>query len=241
MSELERELRTLGREVAFPAEPDLVDGVRAALARPGRREARRPARRPLAVALAVLAVALAAALAVPPARSALARLLRIGGAEIERVETLPETTPNARLAPGRPLELAEARRRAGFRIRTPSACGHCDTVLYDATIPGGRVTIVWPDERPRLFLMQFRGHAVPFVEKLATPRTGVRAVTVDGVLGYWIAGSPHAVVFRDARGRTLFGRRLARNVLLWERGGVTYRLEGDVALSRALSVSDGLR
>jgi hypothetical protein len=115
-------------------------------------------------------------------------------------------------------------------------------VLYDDTIPGGRVTIVWPGERPRLFLMQFQGRATPYVQKLATPRTRVRFVTVDGLAGYWVAGSPHAVVFEDARGRTLFGRRLAGNVLLWAaRDGVTFRLEGDIPLRRALAIAESLR
>lgn len=241
MSELERELRALGRETAFPAGPDLVEPVLAEL---GRRARYRPAwsvrRRPLLVAFGVLALAVAAALAVPPARSALAELFRVGGATIERVETLPDTQPNARLVPGRPLALAEARARAGFRIRTPAGCRHCDAVVYDGTIPGGRVTLVWPDERPRLFLMQFQGEATPYVEKLASPRTGVRAVSVDGVSGYWVAGSPHAVIFRDASGRVILGRRLARNVLLWERGGITYRLEGDIPLSRALAIARSL-
>ena len=215
--------------------------VRAALERPARRRPAWLSRRPLAVAVAVSALALAAALAVPPARSALADLFRIGGAEIERVDTLPETQPNARLAPGRPLALDEARERAGFRLRTPAGCAHCDSVLYDDTIPGGRVTIVWPGERPRLFLMQFRGQAIPYVEKLASGRTTVRTVTVDEVAGYWVAGSPHAVIFKDARGRTLFGRRLAANVLLWERDGITFRLEGDVPLRRALDVAESLQ
>lgn len=236
MSELERDLRALAASVELPEAPDLVRGVRARLAPSPRRF-----RRPLALGVAAAAVSLAAALAVPPARSALVELLRIGGAEIERVDTLPATQPNARLAPGRPVPLGEARRRADFPLATPPGCRHCDTVLYDDSIPGGRVTIVWPGARPRLFLMQFRGQATPFVEKLATDKTPLRPVSVDGAAGYWVAGSPHAVVFSDRRGRPLFGRRLAENVLLWERDQVTFRLEGDVTLRRALAIAESLR
>jgi hypothetical protein len=239
VTELERDLRALARNVSFPDEPDLVPRVRTELAQPARRRVQLTRRR-LVIALATLALGLAAALAVPPARSALLDLFRIGGAEIERVETLPELQPNAPRAPGRPTTLDDAREKAGFRILTPPDCGHCDTVLHDDTIPGGRMTIVWPDRSPRLFLMQFRGEASPYVEKLATPRTAVRQVSVDGVAGYWVAGSPHAVIFKDARGRTLFGRRLAENVLLWERDGVTYRLEGDIPLRRALAIAASL-
>jgi hypothetical protein len=41
-----------------------------------------------------------------------------------------------------------------------------------------------------------------------------------GVQGLWIAGAPHVVFFPDT------SPRLAGNVLVWERGGVTFRLEG---------------
>lgn len=234
MSDLEHDLRALTSHLGLPEAPDLVRGVRARIAPFPRR-----ARRPVAIGLAAAGLALAAALAVPPARSALLDLLRIGGAEIERVKTLPETQPNQPLAPGRPVSLDDARRRADFAVATPRGCSRC-TVLFDATIPGGRVTIAWPG-RPRVFLMQFRGEATPFVQKRATDRTIVRLVSVAEVAGYWVAGSPHAVIFKDGNGRTLFGRRLASNVLLWERGGVTFRLEGDVTLRRALAIAAGLR
>ena len=42
----------------------------------------------------------------------------------------------------------------------------------------------------------------------------------DGAQGLWIAGEQHVVYWLDAP------PRLAGNVLLWEDGGVTYRLEG---------------
>ena len=237
MSELERELQALAPYVDLPEAPDLAAAVRGRLARPA---SRRSHRRPLVIAFGAAVLALAAALAVPPARSALLDVLHLGGVEIRRVPELPATSPNARLAPGQPVSLTAARRRADFPIATPSDCDFCDPVLFDGSIPGGRVTITWPGVRPRLFLMQFRGAAMPFVDKMAEGRTQIRSVTVDGLAGYWIAGSPHAVIFRDDAGRTLFGRRLARNVLLWEGDGVTYRLEGDVTLARAIKVAESL-
>lgn len=236
MSELEQDLR--GLAVAFPPEPDVADRVRAQLTRPAQPLLHR---RRVAVAIALFVLAALAALAVPAARSALRDLFDIGGAEIRRVDRLPATGPNGRSAPGRPMPLAEARDRADFAVRVPAECDRCDTVLFDDTIPGGRVTIVWPGVRPRLFLMEFRGQATPFVQKLAAPQTGIRTVAVGRSSGYWVSGSPHAVTFRDAAGRILSGRRLARNVLLWERDGVTYRLEGDVTLRRALTIAMSLR
>ena len=79
MPELERDLREVGRLLAFPPEPDLVPAVRARLG-----EAPRPwpfaaRRRVLVLALAALVVAIAAAFAVPPARTAILRFFHIGG------------------------------------------------------------------------------------------------------------------------------------------------------------------
>ena len=84
MSALEQRLQALGRELAYPAEPELAPAVIARLDR-----APFPWRRAAALALAVLAVALAAALAVPQARTALLRWFHIRGATVELVETLP--------------------------------------------------------------------------------------------------------------------------------------------------------
>ena len=243
MTDLESELRELGAELLLPESPDVVARVSNRLAE-NARVVRRRRRTRLGVALALALAAVGAALAVPPVRAALLDALRIAGVELERAERLPETDPTAPLVPGRRVSFADAERAVAFRISAPPpkrGCRRCGEVYLDRTIPGGRVSIVWPGERPRLVLMQFRGTTVPFITKTAGSGTRLRQVDVAGVLGYWITGERHAVVFRDARGRILFGRRLADNVLLWERGGVTYRLEGDVTLARALRLANSLR
>ena len=81
--DLERELIALAPEIAVPVAPDLVPGVMRALERPPENRIRR--RWVLAVALAILA-ALTATLALPDARSALLRILQLGGERIELVE-----------------------------------------------------------------------------------------------------------------------------------------------------------
>src|SRR2546421_9886083 len=109
MPELERDLREVGRLIAFPPEPNLVLGVVGRLTERPRR------RRPLVLALAVLAVSLAAAFAVPPAWTAILRFFHIGGETVERVNVLPPARhrpPGAGPAgPGRP---SRARARAGL-------------------------------------------------------------------------------------------------------------------------------
>jgi hypothetical protein len=232
---LERALRELGREVEFPPEPDLADEVgRRLRTEPAQRRASLLARRPLAVALASLAVAVAAAFAVPQTRAAILDLLNIGGATIERVETLPPAEERGLAVPGRPASLAEAERAATFPLREPD---DYDAVYLDTAFRGGMVSFVSSDER--VVLTQFRGESAPYIEKSAAPGTRISQVEVDGRPGYWLAGREHTVIFSDDAGMVR-ERRVAGNVLLWEREGITYRLEGAQTLDRALELANGL-
>src|SRR5581483_8028348 len=78
--DLERELRALAGEIAWPQTPPLQP----TLAPRGR-----DLRRPLIAAVALALAALAAAFAVPQSRAAILRFLHLGGATIEFVSTLP--------------------------------------------------------------------------------------------------------------------------------------------------------
>jgi hypothetical protein len=232
---LERALRDLGRDVEFPREPDLVEAVgRRLRAEPSPR--RRPlfAGRPLALGLAVLAVAVAAAFAVPQTRAALLDLLGVGGATIERVETLPPAEERGLDVPGRAVSLEEAEQAAAFPLRAPD---DYDAVYLDRSFSGGLVSFV--DRGGRFVLTQFRGESTPYIQKSAAPGTRIRQVEVDERLGYWLTGRRHVVVFADETGNVR-DRRVAGNVLLWERDGVTYRLEGARTLARALDVVESL-
>ncbi len=63
--------------------------------------------------------------------------------------------------------------------------------------------------------------------------TGVEQARIDAETeGLWIAGEQHVVYWLAAP------PRLAGNVLLWERDGVTYRLEGrTLTKERALELA----
>ena len=115
MTELERALVALGRELDLPPEPDLRSRVR-------ERIERRPRyRRALVPALALL-VALGIALAVPEARSAILRFFHIGAVTIERVETLP---------PGRERPLTAGLGPALSRCTTPRRARAWRLYLHD--------------------------------------------------------------------------------------------------------------
>ena len=234
MPELERTLRELARQVEFPPTPELAHVVGQRLRAEPRRSRLALRRRPLAVALAVLALAVATAFAIPPARSAILELFGLSGVTIERVESTPvfDSVTNRRL--GVRVGLDEARAAVPFRLRVPAEKEV--RVTLDRRIPA--VTFVWNDRR--LLLTEFRGTVTPFIRKSAGPGTRIEVVDVNGAQGYWLAGERHFVVFQDARGRILESRA-AGNVLLWELGGLTLRLEGARTKAEALQTAGTLR
>ncbi len=220
---LEHELRAL--PIAFPDEPDVEARVLA-------RVERRPRRRWLVPALAVVA-AVGALLAIPQTRAAILDLLRIGDVTVERVGTQPRA-PSGEPDLGRPTSLGEARGAVDFRLLVPD--GDVEAFVDD-TVRGGMVNLRFDG----LLLSQWRGEQLPYVEKQVGPRSVTLRTVVDGAEGLWIGGAEHVIVFRDRDGVHFKERRLAGNVLLWERGGVTYRLEGARTRAEALAVARDLQ
>lgn len=239
---LERALAAVGRELDVPETPDLVTAV---LAQIGSRSApARPARRRWALAIALIVVAvLAATLAIPDARSALFRFLSIGGERIEVVDSLPEVPVQEDLALtlGEEVTLEEARDASSFPLRELDE-------PPDRVFRGDRGT-VWflygSEERPRLLVAQ-SSLRLPMDEgillkKLAGPGTRVEIVDVDGSPGVFLSGESHFLFLLDEYGLVVEdSARLARDVLIWERDGVGYRLEGDIELDEALRVAESL-
>jgi hypothetical protein len=57
-----------------------------------------------------------------------------------------------------------------------------------------------------------------------------------------VAGAPHEVFYLDDDGNVLADTaRLAENTLLWQRGAVTYRIEGAETLEEALEGARSMR
>jgi hypothetical protein len=238
MTTLENALIRLGRELEIPPTPDLGSAVTRELA-PRRRWFVRPVA--AGVAIAILA-ALAATLAIPDARSALFRALHIGGEEIRFVDQLPQVESDAGLPYrlGRQVSLASARREGGFRLREldrrPDAVylGEHGTVWYLYGTP----------EHVRLLVAQTPELRIDrrFMFKLVSPETTVSEVSVDGARGYFLSGAPHVVLFVDREGNVIDdSARLTKDVLVWSRDGITYRLEGDFDRGEALRLARSLR
>lgn len=214
---IEQELR--GLEIAFPPAPDLRANVLGRLERPRRR-------RWLIATLAVVA-AFGALLAIPQTRAAILRVLEIGGVRIERTDTQP-TGERSPLVTGRRVTLAEARSAVQFPLAVPSTY---ERVYLNADVPGGMVSFVWNGH----VLSEWQGEQI--YQKSVGPGTEIQQVQVDFAPGAWVTGAPHSLTFVDRNGvpreQT---RRLAGNVLIWHRAGVTYRLEGAKSLAEALKL-----
>jgi hypothetical protein len=167
MTELERALVRLGRELELPATPQLAAAVGPRLGRRRRRFW------PVVVAVAI---AVAVAFAVPGSRAALLRFFHIRGAEVRIVERLPPLGPTGSL--GVPIGVGAA----DFRL-----------LLLDGRLPDR----VYASEGgywlryPGVLLFELRSGNAPFLKKVAGAAAAVEYVDVGGDPGIWI-GVRHA-------------------------------------------------
>jgi hypothetical protein len=260
VTELERTLTQLGRELEFPETPDLAPRVRARLGRPAPTRRRRPALLPAAGLRRALALALIALLvlaggvfaAVPSVRDSVLEFFGLQGATVERREQLPPTPETRPLQLGQRTTLEDATDMLGFTPLVPADPGDPDEVFVKRDIPGGELSLAY---RPRpglpeaaqtglgLLVTQFRGDLAPeFIGKLAPETTRIERLRLGGERAIWIEGTPHFFFYRRPDGmtdeRTL---RLAANVLLLERGNRLVRLEGGFDRERAEEIARSLR
>ena len=241
---LERELLGIGLE-AFPEPPDLASLVSARLEREPS-PARRARRRAVAVLVAAtLVVALASAvLAVPEARSRVLHWFGIGGVHVQLVDTLPPVAEGTPLSVGVPVSLAEARARVGFRILVPGGDVGPPDEVYVGHFSVDEVTLLYgrPD-RVRLLLTEAVGTLnTAFAAKYVQGSAQVKQLEIGGQAAVWIAGAPHEFVFVAPNGGVVSAPlRLDKNTLLWQRGKLFLRLEGDLQLAQALRIARTLR
>ncbi|HEX4931095.1 MAG TPA: hypothetical protein VFV62_10345 [Gaiellaceae bacterium] len=231
MSELELRLIALRDEIAWPDTPI----VRPVL---DRRPARASRVRPLALGFAIVLAVLAGVLALSPgARSAFLEIFHLKGATVERVDELPEVEARP-IDFGEVVSRAEAERRVGFELLD---LGEPDAVF----VRGNRLaSLVYGSvDRPHLVLSELRGTVWDgLVKKIGGPGTRIDQVTVDGERGLFITGDEHFVMFFDETGEiTDEPTFLAGTVLLWNRGPLLLRLEGDLTRAEALELAKSVK
>ena len=216
-------------------------------------------RRLAVVGLAAVLLAAAVLVASPGTREAVARRLGLRGVGVELGGPPPPTVttrPGERLdlGLGGRVTLEEARRRVGFPVLVPGAAGFRQpaAVFVNGNMPpGGRVDLVYrarpglpasPFTDAGLLVTEFQGQPSPlFLTKVAAAGM-VEEVAVGGEPGYWFSGEPHFFTYQDARGEVREERtRLAGNTLIWQRGDLTLRLEGEITKQEALAVAESMR
>jgi hypothetical protein len=239
-SALEQQLAELGAWLEVPPAPDPAAIVAALPDRDpsARRRSPRQARRVLVPAIVItLVLGAGAAFAVPASRHAILRVLGLQGERIERAPTPTPFPPAAarRLHLGRRIPLAHARRAAGFTaLITPRA-----SAAYLAhDLPGGRITLV----AGRVLVVEFRGDVGELMLKVVGPSTHHRLVRVNGGQGAYLYGAPHELIYLAPDGSLRSDTvRLAGNVLVWQQGRLTIRIEGTKTLAQALALARTLR
>ena len=232
--DLETALRAVGTRLDVPPTPQVTDAVLARLDSP---VARRPVGRLVAAAVAVLIAFLTAVVVSPTVRAAVYDLLRVGGVEIHENEKAPPPVSVEPVLPGeRDVSLAEAREAAPFPLRLPAHLGDPDNVRLINGNPPRVVSMAFGAVR----IDQFDGGLAPMFSKFAGA-DDIRQVTVDGGPGVWV-DRPHVVIYNDRDGtQHEETARLAGSTLIWEKNGITYRVEGALTQPEAIAIADSLR
>lgn len=248
---LEAGLRSLATTIDYPPTPDFRVSVERRIA-----AGHRPLWRLALAAALLLAAAVAGAVAAPPVREAVAEWIGFGRIRVERVHALPSPTP---LAPGQlkgdlhlgeEVTLVAAATRLGRPVLVPSALGEPDAVYWEPVSHFVSLVYLPRADLPEtsgtgvaVLVMEARGSVeYPFLAKMAGPGTRLEEVSVRGVKGGWLEGSPHAVAFFDPSGRFVTDDvRLAGNVLIWSSGDMTYRIESSAPKERVLTLAAALR
>jgi hypothetical protein len=220
----------------------------------------RPRWQNVAAVAASLAVILAGTLVVSPgARDAVADLLGLRGVRIKVVPSLsplPSSSPSlgAALMLGEQVTLATAQSRVGYRIRIPGKSGFQvpDEVYLNPQVSGGQVTLLYR-ARPGLPAASFTGAGLLLtefpgrtdrqsMEKAIGGGTNLLRVEVHGQPGFWISGAPHELFYLDENGNHIPQEvRLAGNVLLWQDGDVTLRMEWLLGKRASLALAGSIR
>lgn len=255
MNGWESELGSLGREVAWPATPDMASRVAARLTAPPRRRKPRAWRIALAC-LAAVGLPAGTVLAVSSsARDAVRDWLGLDGVEIRLVETLPPTplappVLGADLRLGEESSVADAVARLPFRPLVPRALGAPDHVWLDPDL--NQVSLVYAPRRTLphtretgvgLLVMELPARLDPnLFLKFRTEDTRVIRLRVRGAPAIGLEGAAHTVVFRDSKGEIQTDRtRLAANVLLVQQGKLLIRLESAIPVRRMARIAESLR
>lgn len=245
--QLSAALTALGRDVAFPHTPSIASAVTARLTAERGRGVR-PRLPRLAVLgrrrlLILVAVGLLALLALAGATR-----LAIGAFEV-RVQ--PNATPSVSLPPvepgaiGEPVSEAEAVARAGFEPTLPPGPSPDEVYVIDTEFGDPGILYAWRPSAayPRiegtdwgLMLIVAQGDQ-EFVSKSVDRFDALVDVRVNGDRAFWIP-APHEVSITTDDGSETFS--VTGNVLIWQVGDLSYRLETTLGRAEAIALAESM-
>lgn len=248
LNDWEARVQTLARAFTYPPAPDLS---RTAVLRPA---VGRPAIRRWVWAAVIALVLLAGLFSIPSVRAAVVEFLRLGAVRIFLAEPTPSPGPHQESAPPPPptatasaslldlageTTLAAARQQTPFPILLPTypaGLGQPDHVFVQE-LEGPTIVLVWmqPGQpaRVRLSLTQI-GAGFSFDKR------NLRMIEESSVAGRWALWLDGPHLLEASNGDPKLRRLVQGHVLLWEQGGVTYRLETELSLDEARKVAESL-
>jgi hypothetical protein len=223
---------------------------------PGRRIARRSLLIAVVGLLAIVVAAAAIGLGVPGIRIDLRQIPSQTPAPTVSAPTPSSSTaagspaPTARATPpdqelGPIVSLDQARSGTSFALLLPTSIGYevPTEVHLNGVQPFTRVALWYASQRT--LLTEFLGEIQPDAfQKIVGSGTTVEPVKVGQADGWWIAGAPHELMlaFRDPDGQVRWQQvTVTGNVLVWQAGSVTLRLETPLDQAGAVAVATSLR
>lgn len=247
---LETALMRAGKAVDYPITPPLAARVRAEIQTPAHQTRIIP-RLAWSMVIAVV-IAIALLLAFPQARDAIAQIF--GLRTIRIIPVTPTVLPVQTVTPGAPTPppslfsqccettLDDARARSRFKILLPP--GSTPSRVYFQDLPNigaQQIILVFGEaNKPQFTLFQ----ATNFLYgKMVSGGTVIEETTVGERRALWMAGAPHLLVYLDASGQPQMEsqRTVDANMLAWENGDVTYRLETTASKEEAIRFAELLR
>lgn len=222
----EEQVQEIAQQFDYPATPDVAGRVVF-----GRKSPRSTYR--LAYAIAIALILCASLLAVPEVRATVVSVLRFGVVTVVD-EPLTVAAPIYQL-PDLPGQTTLAEARAKVPIVLPSVLGEPDAIFLH-TVFSDAVTLYWQEEQ---IVLQQLGDPI-FAAKLQPLAT--EEAQVNGERAVWITGA-HWLTLYDDQYTPIAGmqRFVEGNVLIWQVGDLTYRLETAHDLEDALRIAESVR
>ncbi len=251
--QLGRAIETTAARVDWPATPDLATSVIASIGAIEARSSLAPPRLSLPSRRRTLLLIAAALLALAGVALATKLVLDLGAVAIEVVPGPPTSLPTDVATSedlGREVSPSRAAAIAGFDAALPAALGPPDRTWVDEveidfggpTAP--RIVSGW-DPEPGLpaieatdlgaVLMQFEGEWEVAAKQLHAETNRFGEAIVDGRSAFWTTGEHELrLITSDGAVRVL----VTGNVLIWQDGGFTFRLETALGRGRAIRIAE---